>query len=343
MCERDNCYEGDLDDLERGSRCSGIEILTGKSNPKLAEDVADILKHNIDQPVSKFEDGERRVVISSPLRRKSVFIIQPTGRPKVNARIMELYAMLDAARRESPDEITAIIPYFGYARQDRREQPGAPIMAAVVARQIFDTGADRVVTIDLHSEQSMAAVDRPWDNLYASKVLVPALIRFGINPRKTAVATPDKGGFLRAIKYAEMLGTDKIAIAYKQRDIDLSVASKALFMLGDVSGMTVIITDDILASGSTLFDAAAMMKANGAKHVFGAITHGLFLDDKKTGRTALGRLDESPIEKLFITDTLRQKGRIRHHPKIEIVSVAPLLADVIYQIHTGEHMDGRFR
>jgi len=341
MKDRDQ-YLDRIHALETNNNCHGIELVSGNSNPRLARRIGDILQHKPDYPISRFPEGERRAIIEVGLRRKGVFIIQPTSPPKVNARIMELFTMLDAARRESPDEITAVIPYFGYARQDRREQPGAPITGAVVAKLVQTAGAQRIITVDLHSEQMMGAVDCPWDNLYASYVLVPEIVQSGIDIENTVFASPDKGGLQRTIKYAEMSGGDKIALAYKQRDIDLSQRSKALFMLGDVKGRDVVITDDILATGNSLVDGAVMMERKGAKRIIAAVTHGLFLNDPDTGISAIDRIANSPIEKLYITDTIRQPKEVRKHPKIEVVSVDRLLADAIYHVHTGEHLFEEF-
>ena len=144
--------------LENNNNSHGVQILTGQSNPELAKRVSSFLMQSLDEPISGFPDGERRTVIKAPLRRREVFIIQPTAPPRINDSLMELYGMLDASRRESPDEITAVIPYFAYARQDRREQAGAPIMADLIAEQIVAAGAKRIVTVDLHSEQTMGAV-----------------------------------------------------------------------------------------------------------------------------------------------------------------------------------------
>lgn len=330
-----------IGELEHNHHEHGIQIITGLANPRLARSVANILEHSIDEPISKFSDGERRAIIKADLRRRGVFIIQPTSPPEVNGRIAELKAMLDAARRESPGEITAVVPYFAYARQDRREQPGAPIMAAVIAREIVQAGADRIVTIDLHSEQIMGAVNEPWDNLYASHVLVPAILKHGIDPKNTVVESPDKGGVPRTIKYAELLGVKNIAMVYKQRDIELGNQSKALFMMGDVEGKDVIIPDDQVSSGGTLFDAVTRSKENGAKRIFAAMTHGLFLDNAD-GVNALEKLDRYPIDRIFITDSIKHRKAVRNHPKIEIVSVDELLADAIFHIHTGEHLFEEF-
>lgn len=314
---------------------NGIAILTGTSNPNLAASVAKILHKNVIEPVSTFPDGEKRVVIKGLLRRCGVFIIQPTHPPEINSNIMELLIMLDAAKRESPDEITAVIPYFGYARQDRREQLGAPVSAALVAKLIIEAGADRIITIDLHADQTIGSIGKPWDNLYASSALVPALKKSGAG-KKTVVASPDKGGVNRAIKYAEMLGSTNLAMAYKQRDIDLRGKSKILATLGDVNNKDVVITDDIMAGGGTMINSASMMKENGAKKITVAVTHGLFLGD------CLKMLSDSPIDKVLVTDSIAHRDEVLSHPKIEVVSVAPLLADAIFFTHYGKHLRKKY-
>lgn len=310
---------------------NGLEVLTGKSNPKLARSVAEKLHSRLDEPVSKFQDGERRVNLEYNLRRKDVFIIQTTGRPKTNARIFELFGMLDAARRESPSEITAVIPYLAYQRQERQDGPGTPIMAAVVAKTIEHLGADNIVTVDIHAEATMGAVNIPWTNLYASEVLVPAVQDYVGDCRDFVVMAPDKGGVPRAIKYGELLGTkEEVANAYKLRDTKEGT-TKTMYMSGDVNDKRVLLVDDILASGSTLIGAARIAKDNGATNIYAAVTHGQFLGN------AIDDLNDSPIEKIFVTDTLKIKKTIQNHPKIEVVSVDSLLADAIYNIHTGEN------
>jgi ribose-phosphate pyrophosphokinase len=307
----------------------GFEIITGKANPTLARNVAKILDISPDEPISSFSDSERRIVLSKELRRKHAVIIQSLSGNNVNDRIIELLGMIDAAKRESADEITIVMPYMAYQRQERRVQDGEPIMASLLPNLLVTAGADRIVTIDLHAEATIGSVNVPWINLYASDVLVPAIKEYFGNTSKVVVQTPDKGGFNRAIKYAEFFGTKHIASAYKQRDIDLAGKSKALFMIGDVKNKTVIMPDDVLASGGTLVDASNLAKSKGANRIVAAIAHGQFLDN------AIEKIEKSFIEKIFVTDSIKIKNKVRNHPKVEVVPVDKLLAEAIYQIHTG--------
>ncbi|MBI5452549.1 ribose-phosphate diphosphokinase, partial [Candidatus Gottesmanbacteria bacterium] len=181
-------------------RDNGLQIITGLANPALAEEVGKILQHEIDKPVTLFGDGERRIVVSHSLRRKDVVIIQPTSPPDVNGHIMELLLMIDAARRASAAEITAVIPYFGYSRQDRKEQSGVPISARLVADLIQTAGANRIVTIDVHSDQEQGFTSIPWETLYGSYALVPRLKEENLDLQNTVILSPDMGGVKRTRK-----------------------------------------------------------------------------------------------------------------------------------------------
>ena len=302
-------------------------LLTGRSNPKLAIEIAKRLKTHVYEPVSVFSDGEIRVKIPVNLRRRHVFIIQPTS-PSVNDNIMELIFMADAAKRGSASEIIAVIPYFGYARQDRKEMPRVPISAAVITKIIETAGVDRILTVDIHAEQEEGFASGPWDNLYGSYSLLPV-----IKARKltnVVVASPDKGGVVRATGYARLLGAHDIAIVYKKRDVNFNDKSESLAMIGDVKGRDVLLVDDIISTGGTIFNAANFLKQQGAKSVKAAATHGLFTGD------ALKMLNESAIDEVIVTDTIAHRKEIIDHPKVTLVSVAPLLAEAIRRIQTGE-------
>lgn len=303
-----------------------IVLLTGSANPKLAERVAKILKMKIHCPVSRFSDGEVRVIIKENLCRKDVFLIQPTP-PPVNDNLMELLLMIDAAKRASAGRITAVIPYFGYSRQDRSEQPGAPVSAAVVATMIKNAGADHILTIDIHSEQQRGAFGGPWDNLYGSSRLLPAIT--ALKTKKLVIASPDKGGSERAIAFGTHLKAD-VAFAYKQRDISRSNHSEAMGLVGEVAGKDVVLVDDMIDTGGTMVHAAELMMEKGARSVRIATTHGLF------SGSALEKLSDSPVKQVFVTDTILPKAEVVTHPKIRIISVAELLARAIGRINRGE-------
>ncbi len=305
-------------------------LLTGSANQPLARSVAEYLNRTVyDSTTRRFDDGEIRVTIPENLRRRSVVIIQPTSPPLVNDYIMELLFMIDAAKRASSREITAILPYFGYARQDRKDQPRVPISAAVVAKAIEVAGADRVVTVDLHSEQSEGFISDPWDNVYGSYVLVPHLQKLGLQNIK--FASPDAGGVTRAIKFARLMEVDEPpAFTFKRRDPDKPNVSQTMSLTGDVNGYNVVLVDDMIDTGGTIVQAAHKMIESGALSVRVVATHGIFSKD------ALKKIDNSPIETVTVTDTILQREDVIKHPKVKVVSVAPLLGEVIIRIQTGE-------
>lgn len=306
-------------------------LLTGRSNPALAKDVAKILKKEVFEPVSLFADREIRVKIEPNLRRRHAYIIQPTAPPFTNDYIMELVLMIDAARRASASEIIAIIPYFGYGRQDRKEMPRVPISSSAIARLLEHAGANRIVTVDIHSEQQEGFIHGPWDNLYASYSLIPAIK--AKNLKDIVVASPDKGGVLRATGYAKLLNASGIAIAYKERDINLNdVLSESQTLIGDVVGKDVLLVDDLISTGGTIINAADYIKKMGAKSVRAAVTHGLF-----TG-PALKKIEESSIEEFITTNTISLSSEVVKNKKITVVSIAPLLAEAIARIESGESL-----
>lgn len=304
-----------------------ITLLSGTSNPKLAKDVGKILKLDVFYPVANFADGETRVVIPKNLRRSSVFIIQSTF-PRVNDSIMELLLMIDAAKRASVSEITAVVPYFGYSRQDRKDRPRVPISSSLIVQMIKHAGASRIITVDIHSEQQLGFFDGPWDNLYASFGLVPVLKKKKL--KNLIVASPDKGGVSKAVYYAKTLKAEGIAIVYKERDVSTMNKSEALDMIGNVEGKNVLIVDDIIDSAGTLTNAANLILKKGAKSVRAVVTHGLF------SHPALERIENSAIEELFITDTVLVREDVLKNSKIKIATLAPLLAEAIKRIQSGE-------
>lgn len=313
--------------MTNGNYLTDFVLLSGRSNPQLAKDIGKILKKEVDYPISVFSDGEIRVKISPNLRRRHVCIIQSTSSP-VNDNLMELLLMIDAAKRASASEIVAVIPYFGYSRQDRKEMSRVPISASLVAGLIDHAGADRILTVDIHSEQAEGFTQKPWDNVYASYSLVPELTKRKL--KDLIIASPDKGGVVRATGYARLLDASGIVIVYKDRDINVNDASEALTMVGNVKGKDVLIVDDIISTGGTLLNAADYLKSQGARSVRAAVTHGLF-----TG-SALEEIEKSTIDEIIVTDTIAQRDKIVNNPKITIVSIAPLVAGAISRIQSGE-------
>lgn len=303
-----------------------IVLVTGNANPELAEKVAKLLSSPLSNPISYFLDGEIRVKGMPNMRGRSVFVVQPTS-PPVNDRFMELVLLIDAVRRASAKEITAVIPYFGYARQDRKEQPRVPISASVVANMVERAGVDRILTVDIHAEQAQGFVQCPWDNLYGSYVLVPEIKKLNKN---FVVTSPDKGGLPRAAGYAKLLGVTDLALVYKQRDIHMEDQSTAYGMIGDVKGRDVLMVDDMLDSGGTMINAIEHLAENGANEIYATVSHAVF-----TGN-ALERLSASPVKKIIVTDTIKHRKEVVEHPKVVIASVAPMIAAAIRRIQTGE-------
>ncbi len=309
---------------------NGFVLLTGTANLKLAKEVASILGKDVHETISTFADGEKRVIIPENLRRRDVFIIQPTCTP-VDSNLMELLLIIDAAKRSSASEISVIIPYFGYSRQDRKDRPRVPISASLVARLIEFAGADRILTIDIHSEQEPGFVEVPWDNLYGSYSLLPELKKHFKSPN-LVIASPDKGGVPKATFYAELLEAEGIATVFKERDIDKHNESEALDMIGDVNGKDVLLVDDMIDTAGTICNAAKLICDRGAKSISAAATHGLF------SPPAAKKISESPIEKVFITDSVPLPDEMKNNPKLIIVSIAQLLAEAINCIYDGSSM-----
>jgi len=302
-------------------------LLTGSANEPLAKKIAKLLKSPLNNPVSIFADGEIRIKIAPNLRRRHVFIIQPTCAP-VNDHIVELLLMIDAAKRASSSEVIVIMPYFAYSRQDRKEMARVPISSAVIASMIAHAGADRILTLDIHSEQEEGFIQQPWDNVYASYALAPAIKKKKLN--NLVVVSPDKGGVSRATFYQGLVGAGELAIVYKERDLSVNNKSEALAMVGDVKGKNVLLVDDMIDAGGTIVHAADYLKEKGAKRIFACVTHGLFSGE------ALSRISKSAIEKVIVTDSVKHRVEVVKNPKIEIVSVAPLLAEAIKRIETGD-------
>jgi ribose-phosphate pyrophosphokinase len=242
--------------------------------------------------------------------------------------------MIDAARRSSASEISAIIPYFAYSRQDRKEMPRVPISSSVVARLLTKSGVSRILTVDIHSEQQQGFTHLPWDNLYGSYSLLQAIKSENLSD--IVVASPDKGGLLRATGYAKLLGAAGVALVYKERDVALNNTSKAMGMIGDVKNKNVMLVDDMLDTGGTIAHAANYIKEQGAKSIRVVVTHGLFSGD------ALKNITNSAIDEVIVTNTIAQRDDVKKNKKIKIVSVAPLLAEAILRIKSGESLSSLF-
>jgi ribose-phosphate pyrophosphokinase len=306
-------------------------LFTGTSNIELANKIARKISKKLNkkikvcEPISHFEDGEVGLYIPELLRRKHVVIIQSTSPPKVNDYIMETVFMADAARRASASEISAIIPYFGYSRQDRKDKPRVSICAAVVADMLVEAGCDRILTLDIHAEQEQGFIKQPWDNLYTSYCLIPKILKENI--KHLVIASPDAGGVKRAKLYENCLKAEGVAIVLKNRDVNTKDKCEVMSMVGDVKGKNVLIVDDIISTATSIVKARDLFIANGAKKVYVAAAHGIFSGE------ALKKIEG--FEKVFVTDTINHREEVKKCSKIKVVSVAPLLAEAIIRIHTG--------
>ncbi|UYL09481.1 ribose-phosphate pyrophosphokinase [Bdellovibrio sp. SKB1291214] len=311
----------------------GLKVFTANSNPELAKKVAAAAGIELGfSEVSTFADGEIQVEIHESVRGQNVFVIQSTC-PPVNQSYMELFVMLDALRRASAASITAVIPYFGYARQDRKVAPRAPISAKLMADLIVSAGATRVVCVDLHAAQIQGFFNIPVDHLFA----IPTLARawresHGIGPDFVAVS-PDAGGVERTRAFAKRIESS-MAIIDKRRSGPNE--AKALHLIGDVTGKTAVIVDDMIDTAGTLTQAVDSLYKNGAKRVFAVATHPVL------SGPAIARLKDSPIEKVWVTDTIPLSEAAKTCGKIEVVSVAPVLAEAIKRIHGNDSVSSLF-
>jgi ribose-phosphate pyrophosphokinase len=307
-----------------------IKLLTGTSNQNLAKEVSEYLNIPLsDAIVSRFSDGEVRVQINESMRGEDVFVIQSLC-PPINENIMELLLMLDAIKRASAGRITAVIPYYAYARQDRKDKPRVPISARLLADLITVAGAQRVVVVDLHSPQIQGFFSIPVDNLYALGVLYDYL-KDKVDSSNTVVVSPDAGGVERARLLANKIGCP-IAIIYKRRP-EPNVA-EVLDLIGDVKGKRAIIVDDIIDTAGTVCAASELLLSKGAIRVDVVATHGLL------SGPAMERLRKSPVEEVIITNTIPIEHK--NLEKFKIVSIAPLIGEAIRRIHEGESVSVLF-
>ena len=280
--------------------------------------------------VSKFSEGEIRVKINENVRGKDVFIVQPTCPPS-NDNLMELLIMIDALRRASAQRITAVIPYFGYARQDRKDQPRVPITAKLVANLLTTAGAGRVLTMDLHAGQIQGFFDIPVDHLFSVGVFVEYFSKMNI--KDLVVVSPDVGSIKLARAYAKRVSAG-LAIIDKRRVSPEK--AEAMHIMGDVENKNVIIVDDLISTGSSLIEAVGALKKAKAKSIYAAITHGVLCGP------AIERIDKcEELEKLLISDSIPLTPE-KKHPKIEVLSVATLLAEAIKRIHNEESVSCLF-
>ncbi len=300
-----------------------LRLFSGTANPSLAQAVADHLGIPLgDLLVSRFSDGEVRVQIRQNIRGADVFLIQPTC-PPVNENLMELLVMIDACKRASAARVVAVIPYYGYARQDRKVRPREPISAKLVANLLTVAGADRVFSVDLHAGQIQGFFDIPVDNVPAGPLLARYLISKGLSNDDLVVVSPDVGGVERATIFGRMIGAG-IAIFVKHRpDVN---KSEMVAVIGDVRDKRAVLVDDLVDTGGTIAHAATALVGHGAREVYACCTHPVL------SGSAVDVLGRSPIKELVVTDTIPIPPQKRFD-RLTVLSVAPLLAQAILNIH----------
>jgi ribose-phosphate pyrophosphokinase len=309
-----------------------IKLLAGNSNRALTESIAAYLGIPLTKcQVRRFADMEIFVEIQENVRGLDTFIIQSTSFP-ANDHLMELLIMTDALRRASARRITAVVPYFGYARQDRKPAPRAPISAKLVANLITRAGCDRVLTVDLHAGQIQGFFDIPTDNLYSAPVMVRD-IKERLDLKNVMVVSPDVGGVVRARALAKRIDAP-LAIVDKRRE--RAGESEVMNIIGDVAGKSCILVDDIVDSGGTLCNAAEALLANGAREVYAYITHGVLSGG------AVARISASKLKELVLTDSIQPTEAVRVAKNIRVVSIAPLLGEAIGRTAKEESVSSLF-
>ena len=311
-------------------RNSDLLLFAGNANPQLTKEICEYMNLRLSNAmVGRFSEGEIRVKVDSDVRGQDVFIIQPTC-PPVNDNLMELLIMIDALKRSSAKRITAVVPYYGYARQDRKDQPRVPITAKLVANLITTAGANRVLTVDLHAGQIQGFFDIPLDNLYAVNVFVEYFNQMDL--ANFVAVTPDVGGIKMARAYAKRLNIP-LAVVDKRRISDQE--AEVMNIMGEVSGKNVILVDDMCATAGSLVEAAVALKEAGAKDIYAAITHPIL------SGPAIERLKASKLKQLLVTNTIPVSEE-KKIDKIKVLSIAPLLGEAIRRIHHEESISALF-
>jgi ribose-phosphate pyrophosphokinase len=307
-----------------------VRILAGNAHRELAQRIADYVGIPLGEvEISRFPDGEIFVKIIENIRGQDLYIVQPIAQDP-NEYLMELLIMIDAARRASAARITAVIPYFGYARQDRKDQPRVPITAKLVANLLAAAGTNRVLAMDLHAQQIQGFFDIPVDHLYAAPVMIKYIK--GKNLHDPVIVAPDAGGMKMAYGYSEILGGG-LAIVSKQRKSATEVESRNL--VGDVAGRDAILTDDITSTAGTLCQAARLLKDEGARDVYACVSHSLLSD------LGIERLKESPLKELITTDSVPNREWTEF--PVTVLSVADLLGEAILRIHNNKSVSSLFK
>jgi ribose-phosphate pyrophosphokinase len=308
-----------------------LKIFTGRSNPVLAQGIANSLGKELgDITIKTFSDGELWIKYEENIRGNDVFIIQPTNSPAEN--IMELVLMIDAAVRASATTVTAVVPYFGYGRQDRKDTPRVPISSRVMVDLITATGADRIITMDLHSTQIQGFATIPFDHLYSRMVLLDAIKKLGLDPKRSVVLSPDVGSARMSQSYAKRLGMH-FALIDKRRYAPNR--AEVMHLIGDLKGKDVLIIDDMIDTAGTTVNAASAAIENGATSVTAVATHAVL------SGSAIERIKSSAIEKLVVTDTV-SIPEDKKLDNMEIVTVAQVFGEAIRRVYDGESVSALF-
>jgi ribose-phosphate pyrophosphokinase len=308
-----------------------LKVFSGSAHPHLTREIADFLGIPVGQArLRRFPDSEVSFQIDENIRGTDVFIVQPTCNP-VDEHLMEMLIMVDAFRRSSAARITAVVPYYGYARQDRKDKPRVPISAKLVANLLSASGTNRVLTMDLHKAQIQGFFDIPVDHLFAAPVIIEYLSR--LNYPKLTIVSPDAGGAERARAYAKRLDAE-LAIIDKRRSEDGS--AEVMNVIGDVQGRTCILQDDIIDTAGTIQKGASALKAAGAERVLACAVHGVL------SGPAIDRIDNSPLDQLIVTNTIPLSSAGQQCKKIVVLSVARLLGQAIRSIHEETSVSSLF-
>ena len=307
----------------------GYKIFSGTANPEFAKKISKYLSLPLSEcAIKTFSDGEISVQIGESVRGKDVFVIQPTCAP-ANSNLMELLILTDALKRSSANSITAVVPYFGYARQDRKAAPRVPISAKLVANMMQTAGIDRVVTMDLHAGQIQGFFDVPVDNLYGSLIFLDYLKEK--NLKNPIIASPDVGGVARARSFAKKLSLDIVIVDKRREEAN---KSEVMNIIGDVAGKDVILIDDMIDTAGTIVKAAGAFKEQGAKSVSAFCTHAVL------SGPAYERIESGALDGLVVTDTIPLK---QESDRIKVISVAPLFGEVIRRVYHDESVNSLFK
>jgi len=314
------------------SRSLELKVFSGNANIGLAKRIAKILGVELGHAkVGKFSNGETSVEVEESTRECDVFIIQPTCNPNVNDNLMELLIMTDAMCRASAQRVTAVVPCFGYARQDKKDKARAPITGKLVANLIQTAGINRVITVDLHASQIQGFFDIPVDNLFGEPLLVKYIKQI---PGDKVIVSPDAGGVKRAKTIADHLDCP-LVIIHKERKQANEVAGMVL--VGDVKGLTCVLVDDMADTCGTLQLAAATLMKFGATAVYACVSHGVL------SGPALDRINDSQITELVVTNSIPQEENMKKCPKLKVIDIAPMLAEAIRRTHNGESISVLFK